>query len=215
MHHVVRYSLLLINFCFRSPSSATMLKDTVTVLKEAAGKEITIPCATDESPQNGVYMYKQDETEKKLLFYFYKGGNFTLKNLAMGKVILNGTLPNLNATFLNLTGSDIGLYWCEFNFEDKIKHSCATWLYVTETTVEKECPENPENYYMMILLIGCVIIFLLCLITFFCVILKVGTNIVEYLGEAEISKPFPFILGLRDNSQCHQSFVVVGRQALQ
>ncbi|XP_052433847.1 uncharacterized protein LOC127974538 [Carassius gibelio] len=42
----------------------------------------------------------------------------------------------------------------------------------------------------------------------------VGTNMVEYLKEAELTKPFPFVLGLGDDSQCHQAFVVVGKQAL-
>ncbi|XP_051568090.1 uncharacterized protein LOC127449034 [Myxocyprinus asiaticus] len=173
MQHVVRFSLLLINICLRSLSCATLLKDTVTVLKGAAGKEITIPCATNKSPQHGVYMYKQAKTEMQQIFYFYKDGTFTPKTLYKGKVYLRGEFPNLSATFRNLTGEDVGLYWCEFNWEDKINHSSATWLWVTETTLEKECPENAEPYYMMILLIGCVVIILLCLITFFCVILKV------------------------------------------
>ncbi|XP_041833312.1 uncharacterized protein gramd4a isoform X7 [Melanotaenia boesemani] len=43
----------------------------------------------------------------------------------------------------------------------------------------------------------------------------VGTNIVEYLGVAESTKPFPFILALGDNNQCSQAFVVIGKQALQ
>ncbi|XP_056621316.1 uncharacterized protein LOC130434930 isoform X1 [Triplophysa dalaica] len=43
----------------------------------------------------------------------------------------------------------------------------------------------------------------------------VGTNMVEYLKKAELTKPFPFVLGLGDDSQCHQAFVVVGKQALE
>lgn len=38
---------------------------------------------------------------------------------------------------------------------------------------------------------------------------------VEYLKEADLTKPFPFVLGLGDCSNCHQAFVVVGKQALQ
>ncbi|RXN20787.1 hypothetical protein ROHU_006995 [Labeo rohita] len=44
---------------------------------------------------------------------------------------------------------------------------------------------------------------------------KVGTNMVEYLKKADLTKPFPFVLGLGDCSNCHQAFVVVGKQALQ
>ncbi|XP_073695250.1 uncharacterized protein [Garra rufa] len=44
---------------------------------------------------------------------------------------------------------------------------------------------------------------------------NVGTNMVEVLKEADLTKPFPFVLGLGDCSNCHQAFVVVGKQALQ
>uniref|UniRef100_UPI003AAF1029 uncharacterized protein n=1 Tax=Centroberyx gerrardi TaxID=166262 RepID=UPI003AAF1029 len=43
----------------------------------------------------------------------------------------------------------------------------------------------------------------------------VGTNMVEYLKNAEFSKPYPFILGLGDATQCSQAFTVIGGQALQ
>ncbi|XP_051563347.1 uncharacterized protein LOC127446456 isoform X2 [Myxocyprinus asiaticus] len=173
MQCIVRYSLLLISICLSSPSWATLQKDTVTVLKGAAGKEITIPCATDKSPQDGVHMFKIDKTEKQKIFYYYKDGTFSPETPYKCKVYVSEDLTNLNATFLNLTDSDIGLYWCEFNWEDKINHSSSTWLWVTEPPdSEKECPKNPP-YYMMTLLVGCIVIFLLCLITFFYVILKV------------------------------------------
>ncbi len=35
------------------------------------------------------------------------------------KVKVNGTFSNFNVTVLNVSATDNGFYWCEFNLEDK------------------------------------------------------------------------------------------------
>ncbi|XP_050967501.1 uncharacterized protein LOC127166349 isoform X2 [Labeo rohita] len=184
---VVRYSFLLISLCLRSTSKAeAQLKVTVTTLNETDGNEVIIQCTTDKTPQDGVYMYKQEANNNKfLVFYYYKDGTLTPKSeISKNKVKVNGKFPNLNATFLNVNGRDIGLYWCEFNQEDKVTVGKLTWLWIDKKTnktgegQEKGETEMvrtmcPEDSHVKTFLIVSAVISLLCIIGFIFVILKV------------------------------------------
>ncbi|KAF4112132.1 uncharacterized protein LOC131542665 [Onychostoma macrolepis] len=176
----VRYSFLLISICLRSTSWAdTMVQ--VTPLIGAVGNEVIIQCATDKTPQDGVYMYKQEgaNKNKQKVFYYYKDDSFTPKStMYKAKVHVDGKIPNLNAIFSNVNVTDIGLYWCEFNLEDKITVGTVTWLWIEEkkenkrkeTEDNKKCPEDPR---VTIIVIVCAVMLLLCIIGFVFVILKV------------------------------------------
>ncbi|KTF83988.1 hypothetical protein cypCar_00042038 [Cyprinus carpio] len=103
---VVRYSFLLINICLRSSSWANPMVQ-VTPLIRAAGNEIIIQCATDKTPQDGVYMYKLEgaNKNKQELFYYYKDNTFTTKSTEYkAKVRVDGKIPNLNVTISNVQG---------------------------------------------------------------------------------------------------------------
>ncbi len=103
----------------------------VTPLIGAVGNAIYIQCAVDKTPQDGVYMYKQEGASKQEVFYYFKDGTFTPKSpMYNAKVCVDGTFPNLNVTFSNVDVTDIGLYWCEFHLEDKITVSTVTWLWI-------------------------------------------------------------------------------------
>ncbi|XP_016426964.1 uncharacterized protein LOC107754866 [Sinocyclocheilus rhinocerous] len=186
---VVRYSFLLISICLRITTWADAMVQ-VTTLTGAVGNKIIIQCAIDKTPQDGVYMYKQEvaSKNKQEVFYYYKDNTFTPKStMYKSKVHVDGKIPNINATFSNVNTTDIGLYWCEFNLEDKITVSPVTWLWIVEKkdndtgerkreeeTKEKEdkkkCPEVP---HVKIVLIVCAVMLLLCITGFIFVILKV------------------------------------------
>uniref|UniRef100_A0A8C1NAW0 Si:rp71-81e14.2 n=1 Tax=Cyprinus carpio TaxID=7962 RepID=A0A8C1NAW0_CYPCA len=187
---VVRYSFLLINICLRSSSWANPMVQ-VTPLIGAAGNEIIIQCATDKTPQDGVYMYKLEgaNKNKQELFYYYKDNTFTTKSTEYkAKVRVDGKIPNLNVTISNVNTTDIGLYWCEFNLEEKITVSRLTWLWIEKSEGKKEdnteekkkdtneieddkkCPEDP---HVKIVLIVCAVMSLLCITGFVFVVLKV------------------------------------------
>lgn len=100
-----------------------------TVIK-SSGHDVTIECATDKSPQDGAYMYKQGESKQQQLFYFYKENNLTFKTANKSKVRVSGALPNLSVTLLHVTAEDIGLYWCDFNLEEKNTVGKFTWLWI-------------------------------------------------------------------------------------
>lgn len=102
------------------------------VLMGEHGKNINIPCATEKNPQDGVYMKRKklNETKPQQVFYYYKDGTFTYKT-NVSVTINKETFPILTATIFNLTVADIGFYWCEFNFEEKLTNSTATLLWVT------------------------------------------------------------------------------------
>lgn len=177
---VVRYGFLLISICLRSTSWANTIVQ-VTPLIGTVGNEIIIQCTIDEARQDGVYMYKQEakSKNKQEVFYYYKDGTFTPKStMYKAKVRIDGKIPNINAIFSNVNVTDIGLYWCEFNLEDKITVSTATWLWIEEKKEnktkeqedDKKCPEDP---HVTIVLIVCAVMSLLCIIGFVFVILKV------------------------------------------
>ncbi|KAK2889106.1 hypothetical protein Q8A67_014481 [Cirrhinus molitorella] len=163
----------------------------VATLIGANGNEMIIQCTTDKTPQDGVYMYKQEEASKneQKVFYYYKDGTFKPKSeWCRDKVKVNGTFPNLNVTILNVNATDIGHYWCEFNWEDKITLGTVTWLRIesvdkkTNNTGEVERTGKaegqdyqkvcPEDSHLMILVM-CAVMSLLCIIGFIFVILKV------------------------------------------
>ncbi len=105
----------------------------VTSLIGAVGNEIIIQCATDKTPQDGVYMYKQGgaSKNKQEVSFYYKDNTFTPKSaMYKAKVHVDGKIPNLNVTFSNVNATDTGLYWCEFNLEDKITVGTVTWLWI-------------------------------------------------------------------------------------
>uniref|UniRef100_A0A8C2CR48 Immunoglobulin V-set domain-containing protein n=1 Tax=Cyprinus carpio TaxID=7962 RepID=A0A8C2CR48_CYPCA len=175
---VATYSFLMISICLRSCSWADEMVQ-VTPLFGAVGNEIIIQCATDKTPQDGVYMYKQEEANKnkQKLFYYYKDDTFSPKStMYKTRVHVDGKIPNLNVTFSNLNTTDTGLYWCEFNFEDKITVSTITWLWIEEKVDEpgeghkKVCPDVPHTKILHFL---CAVILLLCIICLVFVILKV------------------------------------------
>lgn len=189
---VATYSFIMISICFRSTSWADAMVQ-VTPLFGAVGNEIIIQCATDKTPQDGVYMYKKEHASKnsQLLFYYYKDDTFTPKStMYKPKIRVDGKIPNLNATFSNLNTTDNGLYWCEFNLEEKITVSTITWLLIEKSEEKKEdntaeekkkedtngieddkkCPEDP---HVKIVLIVCAVMSLLCITGFVLVVLKV------------------------------------------
>ncbi|XP_049333160.1 uncharacterized protein LOC111195806 isoform X2 [Astyanax mexicanus] len=43
----------------------------------------------------------------------------------------------------------------------------------------------------------------------------VGTNMVEFLSEAQGTRPYPFVLALGDDQRCSQSFVVINGEAME
>lgn len=110
-----------------------LFSNTVTSLIGAVGNNIIIQCAADKTPQDGVYLYKQAgaSKNKQEVFYYYKDGTFRPKSeWCRDKVIVNGTFPNFNVTVLNVKATDIGLYWCEFNLQDKKSVGTVTWLWI-------------------------------------------------------------------------------------
>uniref|UniRef100_A0A8C1XYY0 Ig-like domain-containing protein n=1 Tax=Cyprinus carpio TaxID=7962 RepID=A0A8C1XYY0_CYPCA len=178
---VVRYSFLLINICLRSSSWANPMVQ-VTPLIGAAGNEIIIQCATDKTLRDRVFMYKKEHASKnsQLLFYYYKDDTFTPKStMYKPKIRVDGKIPNLNVTISNLNTTDNGLYWCEFNLEDKITVSTFTWLLIEEKVDEpgeghkKVCPDVPHTKILHFL---CAVILLLCIICLVFVILKVSIH---------------------------------------
>ncbi len=46
------------------------------------------------------------------------------------KVKVNGTFSNFNVTVLNVSATDNGFYWCEFNLEDKNTVGTVMWLWI-------------------------------------------------------------------------------------
>lgn len=101
-----------------------------TVIK-SSGHDVTIECATDKSPQDGVYMYKQEGAcKQQQLFYVYKENQPAFKKANKSKVSVRGALPNLTVTLLHVTAEDIGLYWCQFNLEEKTTDGKFTWLWI-------------------------------------------------------------------------------------
>lgn len=76
-------------------------------------------------------MYKQRAASKQQeIFYFYKPKHLTYKTLNESKISVSGALPNLNVTLLKATAEDFGLYWCEFNLEEKTTLGRFTWLWI-------------------------------------------------------------------------------------
>ncbi|XP_048029387.1 uncharacterized protein LOC125257022 isoform X2 [Megalobrama amblycephala] len=141
MLYVLKYSFLLISICIRSMSWAAT---SVQVIK-GPGHDIIIECSADKTPQDGVYMYKQGEASKQQeIFYFYKPKHLTYKTMNESKVSVIGELPNLTVTLLNVNAEDSGLYWCEFNLEEKTTLGMYTWLWI-EKEKEKECPKECPN----------------------------------------------------------------------
>ncbi|XP_016107364.1 uncharacterized protein [Sinocyclocheilus grahami] len=173
---VARSSFLLISICLRSTTWADAMVQ-VTTLTGAVGNKIIIQCAIDKTPQDGVYMYKQEAASqnKQEVFYYYKDNTFTLKStMYKSKVHVDGKIPKIYATLSNVNTTDIGLYWCEFNLEDKITVSPVTWLWIvgkkdTDKEDKKKCPEDP---HVKIVLIVCGVMLLLCITCFIFVILK-------------------------------------------
>ncbi|KAL1272958.1 hypothetical protein QQF64_028820 [Cirrhinus molitorella] len=189
MAYVVRYSFLLINICLRISSESQLLK--VVTLIGADGNETIIQCATDKTRQDGVYMYRQTKGASKAMqiFYYYMDGTLTLKSqMNKDKVSVDGAFPNLKVTFLNINATDTGVYWCEFNLEEKNTIGTVTWLWIesvdkkTNKTGEVERTGKaegqdyqkvcPEDSHLMILVM-CAVMSLLCIIGFIFVILKV------------------------------------------
>ncbi|XP_056315025.1 uncharacterized protein si:rp71-81e14.2 isoform X2 [Danio aesculapii] len=181
---VVRCSFLLVLICFSSLWAATNLK--VTQLTRACGKDISIECTTHKSPQNGVYMYKQEKArEPQEIFYFYQDNpqssvTLSYKQLNNYKVNVRGVLPNLNVTILNVTVTDTGFYWCEFNLEEKITLGNITWLLIENQgenavnkseEIGKDCTEDAIPHVKIVLIL-CTAMSLLCILFFFCVIVK-------------------------------------------
>ncbi|XP_067314281.1 uncharacterized protein [Pseudorasbora parva] len=181
---VVRCSFLFISICIGSMSCATPV---VKVIRDSGG-DIVIECATDETLQDGVYMYKQQGAkEPQILFYFYKPKTFTFKRMNESKAIISGEFPKFKITLLNATAEDIGLYWCEFNLEEKTTVGSFTWLWIGKCVLhfifmslkeekekereeeEKHCPEDTRVKISFIL---CAAMSLLCFIGFFCMFLK-------------------------------------------
>ncbi|XP_073708421.1 uncharacterized protein [Garra rufa] len=192
MAYDVRYSFLLIIICFRITSWTHSLLQVTTLIR-ADGNEVIVQCATDKTSQDGVYMYKQGASEKmQTVFYYYKDNTFTPKSpMCKDKVKVNGTFPTLNVSFLNVNVTDIGLYWCEFNLEDKITIGTVTLLWIieekTNKTGEEECKSFKNNTaegknegkvctyndsYKTILVL-CVVMLLLCISAFIFLIWKV------------------------------------------
>ncbi|XP_077055155.1 uncharacterized protein LOC143706763 [Siphateles boraxobius] len=162
MLYVVRFSFLLISICIRSMSWAA----TVVQVIKSSGHDVTIECATDKTPQDGVYMYKQDEASKQQeLFYFYKENHLDFKTVNKSKVSVSGALPNLSVTLLHVTAEDIGVYWCEFNLEEKNTVGKLTWLWI-----EKDCTEDVFPLWKIVLLL-CVVM-LLCINGICCMSMK-------------------------------------------
>ncbi|XP_052415798.1 uncharacterized protein LOC127960220 [Carassius gibelio] len=190
MARVVRYSFLLISICLRSTSWADSMLQ-VTSLIGSVGNEIIIQCAA-KTPQDGVYLYKQEgaSQNKQEVFYYYKDGTFSPKSQwCRDNVKETGTFPNLIVTIFNLNATDTGFYWCEFNFEDTISAGTVTWLWIEES-VDKNTNETGEieadgkddeqvcsgdlHHHWKIFLIVCVVMMpLLCITAFILVILKV------------------------------------------
>uniref|UniRef100_A0A8C1MX89 Immunoglobulin V-set domain-containing protein n=1 Tax=Cyprinus carpio TaxID=7962 RepID=A0A8C1MX89_CYPCA len=171
---VVRYSFLLISICLRSTSWADSMLQ-VTSLIGAVGNNIIIQCAADKTPQDGVYLYKQEgaSKNKQEVFYYYKDGTFRPKSeWCRDKVKVNGTFPNFNVTVLNVKATDIGLYWCEFNLKDKKSVGTVTWLWIEES-VEKVCSGDIHHHVKIFLIVCAVMLLLLCITGFIFVILKV------------------------------------------
>ncbi|XP_051754083.1 uncharacterized protein LOC127514870 [Ctenopharyngodon idella] len=167
MPYVLRYSFLLISICIRSMSCEV----SVQVLK-ASGHDIIIECATDKIPQDGVYMYKQEAAakERQEIFYCYKPDIVTHKTMSKSKVSVRGALPNLNVTLLHVTAEDNGLYWCEFNMEEKTTLGKFTWLWIDEKEKEcpeeclKECPQNALSLVMILILCAVGLLSIACII---------------------------------------------------
>ncbi|XP_042581260.1 uncharacterized protein LOC109084886 isoform X3 [Cyprinus carpio] len=174
MASVVRYSFLLISICLRSTSWADSMLQ-VTSLIGAVGNNIIIQCAADKTPQDGVYLYKQAgaSKNKQEVFYYYTDGTFSPKSKwCRDKVIVNGTFPNFNVIVLNVKATDIGLYWCEFNLQDKKSVGTVTWLWIEES-VEKVCSGDIHHHVKIFLIVCAVMLLLLCITGFIFVILKV------------------------------------------
>uniref|UniRef100_A0A8C2HQG4 Immunoglobulin V-set domain-containing protein n=1 Tax=Cyprinus carpio TaxID=7962 RepID=A0A8C2HQG4_CYPCA len=174
---VVKYSFLLISICLRSTSWADSMLQ-VTSLIGAVGNNIIIQCAADKTPQDGVYLYKQEgaSKNKQEVFYYYNDGTFRPKSeWCRDKVIVNGTFPNFNVTVLNVKATDIGLYWCEFNLQDKKSVGTVTWLWIEES-VEKVCSGDIHHHVKIFLIVCAVMLLLLCITGFIFVILKVSTH---------------------------------------
>ncbi|XP_039547334.1 uncharacterized protein si:rp71-81e14.2 isoform X2 [Pimephales promelas] len=182
MVYVLRYCFLLINVCIRSMSSwATTVEIDFDIVIKSSGHNVTIECATDKLPQDGVYMYKQEGASKaQELFYFYKGINLTYKKANEFKVSVIGPFPNLIVTLLNVTVEDTGLYWCKFNLEDKPTVGKFTWLWIEkekekekekgkEKGKEKDCPEDEDHLKIFIL---CAVMLLCITGGICCLILK-------------------------------------------
>ncbi len=107
--------------------------NTVTSIIGAVGNKIIIQCAADKTPQDGVYLYKQVGASKhnQEVFYYYKDGYFSPKSKwCRDKFKVNGTFTNFNVTVLNVSATDNGFYWCEFNLEDKNTVGTVTWLWI-------------------------------------------------------------------------------------
>uniref|UniRef100_A0A8C1LQA1 Immunoglobulin V-set domain-containing protein n=1 Tax=Cyprinus carpio TaxID=7962 RepID=A0A8C1LQA1_CYPCA len=159
--------------------------NTVTSLIGAVGNNIIIQCAADKTPQDGVYLYKQEgaSKNKQEVFFYYKDGTFIPKSKwCRDKVKVNGTFPNFNVTVLNVKATDIGLYWCEFNLQDKKSVGTVTWLLIEIERKgeaggkddEKVCSGDILHYVKII--VCAVMLLLLCITGFIFVILKVSTH---------------------------------------
>ncbi|XDV35940.1 hypothetical protein PO909_005802 [Leuciscus waleckii] len=137
-------------------------------------------------------MYKQGESKQQTLFYFYKENHLTFKTANESKVRVNGKLPNLSVTLLHVTAEDIGLYWCEFNFEEKNTVGKFTWLWIGKCILlhvnncilkhdefiilikEKDCPEDTLPIVKIIPIVCAVILFISVIC---CMIMKVSIQL--------------------------------------
>ncbi|XP_065127118.2 uncharacterized protein [Paramisgurnus dabryanus] len=174
MSSVVSYSLLLVIYFSRYSLQDPHLKGTM--VKRYLGENVTIPCATEDNNQHGVYMYrhKPGEIKQQRIFYFYHDGTLTSNEDANVNITISGEFPSFTITFLNLTVTDSALYWCEFNYEEKITFSKITGLSVMDPC-PPEVPKEEDNFLLYVM-IGCTVfsvIFLLCII---CVIVKVKNS---------------------------------------
>ncbi|XP_026110760.1 uncharacterized protein LOC113084795 [Carassius auratus] len=162
--------------------------NTVTSLIGSVGNEIIIQCAADKTPQDGVYLYKQEgaSQNKHEVFYYYKDGTLSSKSQwCRDNVRVTGMFPNFNVTILNLNATDTGFYWCEFNLEDEISAGTVTWLWIeesvdknTNSTREADREDDEQVCSGDLLLLGkiflivCAVMMLLCITGFIFVILK-------------------------------------------
>ncbi|XP_060774555.1 uncharacterized protein LOC132884701 [Neoarius graeffei] len=167
MKHLPLHTLVLLAVFLHSGSYSDGAGRCVPLFVRV-GEEANITCIIQNSDQDGVYLYRQqDENKKESVLYYYKEGQLTVEDPFKGRVKTNENFSRFTVSILNVSESDGGVYWCTFNKLDKNTNSERTCVLGTIEirTKESECHQIKCHQMIYLGVIGGLSLITLFLVT--------------------------------------------------